>query len=341
MTDESFPESVPNLVETLVAIYRVENQEKLVELLGHAAIDVELANFDNWNGGTYTWRLMVMVPVETYAVLGKRREQAEKDILSKLEYFGKQHENQHFGEVSILPAPPGSSPVRATAHPSDPRLQEIWTPRRFRLFLSHLSTEKKKVAAFKEKLGLCGISAFVAHEDIEPSTVWQERIELALRSMDALGAILTDGFHRSPWTDQEVGWALGRAVPVLSVRCGLSPYGLFGKYQAIPGSLDEPAKLAVAFAQTLLKHEQTRAAMRRSLFSSFVESDSYLMTQALNRMIQNLPDISTEERKMLLAACKENKNVSEAYYITGAVYKKLGLPYPVEQPAEDATDIPF
>jgi hypothetical protein len=47
-----------------------------------------------------------------------------------------------------------------------------------------------------------GVSAFVAHENIEP-TKWQDEIEKALLSMNALAAILMPGFHESKWTDQE------------------------------------------------------------------------------------------------------------------------------------------
>jgi len=36
--------------------------------------------------------------------------------------------------------------------------------------------------------------------------------------MDVLVAILTTGFRESHWTNQEIGVAIGRGVPVISVR---------------------------------------------------------------------------------------------------------------------------
>ena len=43
------------------------------------------------------------------------------------------------------------------------------------------------------------------------------------------------GFPKSRWTDQEVGWALGRDVHVLPVRRGIDPYGFLGEVQGIQG----------------------------------------------------------------------------------------------------------
>ena len=58
-------------------------------------------------------------------------------------------------------------------------------------------------------------------------------IEKALFSMHALLPLLTDGFHDSNWTDQEIGIAVGRGVPVISVKLGTDPYGFIAKYQAV------------------------------------------------------------------------------------------------------------
>jgi len=89
---------------------------------------------------------------------------------------------------------------------------------------------KKETAALKERLQLLGVSCFVAHEDIHPGHEWQDEIENALASMDGFAALLTEGFHDSAWTDQEVGYALARGVPMIAVRLGRDPYGFIGKF---------------------------------------------------------------------------------------------------------------
>ena len=100
-----------------------------------------------------------------------------------------------------------------------------------------------------KELAYRGIAGFVAHEDIEPSLEWQAEIELGLRSMHALAAILTPEFHASNWTDQEVGCTGARQS--WCCRCNMaSPYGFRGKFQALKGNFktggtaDDPARAA-------------------------------------------------------------------------------------------------
>lgn len=103
----------------------------------------------------------------------------------------------------------------------------------FRLFISHKDDNKKFANELKKALEVFGISSFVAHEDIEPSTEWQNEIEKALFSMDSLLALLSTGFSASVWTNQEVGVAFGRGIFILSVKAGEDPKGFVGKFQAL------------------------------------------------------------------------------------------------------------
>ena len=88
----------------------------------------------------------------------------------------------------------------------------------------------------KDGLKLYGISGFVAHVDIESSKQWQDEIEKALHTMDALTAILMEGFKESNWCDQEIGFAVGKDVLIIPIKKELNPYGFIGKYQAIQGN---------------------------------------------------------------------------------------------------------
>ena len=117
-------------------------------------------------------------------------------------------------------------------------LENLWGTGSIRAFISHVSEDKKVAYDLKKALGTYGIAAFVAHDDIEPMREWGNEIVRALDSMDLLVALLTPTFSNSNWTDQEVGFALGRKVPALPVRYGKDPYGLLNKYQAIPDGSD-------------------------------------------------------------------------------------------------------
>jgi len=86
-----------------------------------------------------------------------------------------------------------------------------------------LSAFKKTTGQLQTALRSYGVSAFVAHVDIEPTREWMSEIEAGLHSMDALVAILMPGFKESNWTDQEVGVAVGRGVLVIRSCVGLNP----------------------------------------------------------------------------------------------------------------------
>jgi hypothetical protein len=72
---------------------------------------------------------------------------------------------------------------------------------------------------------------------IEPSRVWQDEIEYALNTCDVLVGLLHPGFSKSIWTQQEIGWALGRGIPTLMVRLGEDPTGFSGNFQGSAGSI--------------------------------------------------------------------------------------------------------
>jgi TIR domain len=91
-----------------------------------------------------------------------------------------------------------------------------------------------KATRLKDCLEPYGISGFVAHEDIHPTLEWQAEIERALYVMDAFIAIHTQGFSASIWTQQEIGFAVGRGVKIISLKMGEDPTGFISKRQALP-----------------------------------------------------------------------------------------------------------
>ena len=88
--------------------------------------------------------------------------------------------------------------------------------------------------ALGEKLEVLGISSFVAHETITPTTKWKDEIHKGLETMDACIAFLTNDFYESEWTNQELGYALSRQVPVFLYSVdGTDPKGFHFDIQAI------------------------------------------------------------------------------------------------------------
>lgn len=143
----------------------------------------------------------------------------------------------------------------------------------FRLFISHISADKLIATRLKDALGAYHIGGFVAHEDIHPTLAWQDEIERGLRTMDAMVAVHTKGFSASFWTQQEIGFALGRGVKVISFKFGEDPTGFISKHQALPRlqrSADEIAaeidKLLAADPRTADRLKEAKPA---NSFSDF------------------------------------------------------------------------
>lgn len=131
----------------------------------------------------------------------------------------------------------------------------------FRLFISHLAAEKLKAKRLKETLAPYHISGFVAHEDITPTLDWQKEIEKALFTMDAMVTLHTAGFSQSIWTQQEIGFALGRRIKVISLRIGEDPKGFISKDQALLRRGRDATGLSEEIASILTSDASTKARM--------------------------------------------------------------------------------
>lgn len=188
----------------------------------------------------------------------------------------------------------------------------IWTAGAFRLFISHTSTHKRAATALKEYLRIYGVCGFVAHEDIEINREWQVEIESALASAHALVALLTEDFHASQWTDQEIGWALGRGLRVLSVTMGAVPYGFSAKWQGFgPREIGDETKMEVIgelVLNTLLRDNPSRVS--RSMARALITARSFKEASALLKRVRIAPHADAEMIQSVETAFTENSQCS-------------------------------
>lgn len=110
---------------------------------------------------------------------------------------------------------------------------------KLKAFLSYSRLDKKLAGHIKHALKECGIEAFLAHEDVEPSVEWVEEIKTELETCNIFLPILTNNFHNSDWTDQETGIAFTRDKLIIPLKVKKDPYGFISKIQAF--SLDPNA----------------------------------------------------------------------------------------------------
>jgi nucleoside 2-deoxyribosyltransferase len=200
--------------------------------------------------------------------------------------------------------------VDARADGIDP---PFWRKGMFRLFLSHLAAHRSSAAQLQEAALQFGISCFVAHNDIEPTQEWQTQIETALATCDAVVALLHPNFHKSNWTDQELGFGMGRGVPVIAIRLGEDPYGFIGRFQAFNGQRKSALTLAKEVFDSFRKSKQTQKRMGEVLIGLFEESGSFATAKTRVGYLEELTTWDKSYISRIRAAVKNNSQISGSW----------------------------
>ena len=326
-------------VRTLFEDFDSELSKYLVE----ANIDEVWLSHDNWNGGIDTYNIILTVPTELFKSLKRRNviEQAEAE-LDKCYADAMRGEGESLQIASVVIRPSTADVSQLGINYND----RMWKPGYFRLFLSHLSECKKSASNLKECLQNYGIDGFVAHEDITPSKEWEQEIEAALFSLDALCAIVVPGFEKSNWCDQEVGIALGRKKMVFSIKKGKNPYGFFGKYQALSNQ-ESANDMAKELAKAICVNEFTRGEYFTKLVNLVLNATSETTALKFIHVLSKAVYLDKQYISLLHDNFANNqtimkKNVLEA---VNPLFQKYGLSElqiakPFNNQVEDM-DLPF
>jgi len=324
------PKNIEHYLSALSKICANDGQKEIQKIIVNSHIRIhEEWSFDNWNGGTYGHALYLVLPEPIYLSVVKQKTELQNEIRDKLnalhniqnEFIGQVFLEMEIAEDDDWRKESGLLLIRKRSISPD-TIKRIWENDGYKVFLSHKADLKKDAAILKEKLKKYGISCFVAHKDIHPTQEWQKEIENALFSMDSLLALLSDKFHDSFWTDQEVGFAFGRAVPIISLKLGLDPYGFIGKFQALSCSWENAPQEIV---KILIKHELMINAFIKAIQNCQNFDDGNLLAEIL----PSLDNLSTQQVNDLVIAFNTNGQVNESYGFNGKnpSYYGKGLAY--------------
>ncbi len=176
----------------------------------------------------------------------------------------------------------------------------FWSKGMLRLFITHLSSHREYAAQLKNEVQNYGISWFVAHI-----------------------ALLHPDFHKSSWTDQEIGFAMGRGVPVCSVRFGDDPYGFISRFQAFNGKSKKAAILARELFDAYRKNKQTQARMADAIVSTFVDSWSFAQAKEFIGHLEELQVWDPSYAKRLHSAVKNNHQVAQSFGVPDRVERLI------------------
>ena len=194
-----------------------------------------------------------------------------------------------------------------------------WEEGAFRLFISHTHAHMAFASALRRALEEVGICAFVAHDRIEPTKQWEDELEAALRTCDALVAVLSPDFVDSRWCDQEVGYCMARGVLIVPLGLGADPHGFIGKYQCMSAREDEDADdVAGRLFDLLVQHEKTAERMipviARKIVDSYAESHSFDNARENFDRLQKIPKEfwTPELAEIVERASEENSQIAFA-----------------------------
>lgn len=189
---------------------------------------------------------------------------------------------------------------------------KVWKDGYFKLFISHISSDKEAISKVKGNLIDFGVDAFVAHQDIEPTKEWITEIEIALDSCDALAAFLTSNYHKSLWTDQEVGYCIKRRILIIPVRLGMDPYGFMGKYQELTATYKTSEQISKEMFMILLTHDLTAARMAPCVVQLFENSSSFAESKKISGYLKKIKHWSPELLGRIEDAVKKNSQIKDS-----------------------------
>ncbi len=319
MSKFELPKNIDRHLAALSKLYAQEGKRQLEELIVNAQTRIhEEWSSDNWNGGTYGHALYLVLPETLFLSSVKQKNDIQTQIREDLnkvhnvqnEFIEEVFLEMEIGEDHEWRKDSGLLMVgKRTVAPD--ATKRIWGDEGFRVFLSHKSEVKKETAELKERLLLFGISCFVAHEDIHPTKAWQDEIENALATMDGFVALMTPDFHNSDWTDQEVGFAFARGVPIISVRLGKDPYGFIGKFQGLSSTWLMAAEDII---RILIKNDRMISAYVQALRKCPSWGDGNTIGKAL----PGIEALTSQQIDELIAAYNETRELRGSFAFNGS-----------------------
>lgn len=321
----------------------VKDDQILEKIFVLSRVSSEWSNHDNWDGGIDFYIVNIKVPVNIYKqiTIDSREQELENTILQAFRVSMRDASNLDVQNVRIIPYKEDNDDNVISEN-----VVKSWAPGYFRMFISHVSSHKQSAANLKLALSEYGISGFVAHEDIEPTTEWQEEIIAALRTMDALCAILTDDFNRSKWCDQEVGFGLGRNVLCIPIKHGIDPYGILGKYQGAKAAYDA-RDVAKQIFKLLCSNEKTHEkyiSVLSNLFLGASTKDIALKWLGVLKQVETLTEVDVNYIRTHISDSFEPIKSSKVLDEVNGFFKNFGVEEYVSGSATsdiDFTDLPF
>ena len=331
MAEYDLPRRLSTYRLRLHAHYTIRGDKLLRDLIGSSyAYVVEETSYDNWNGGTNGHDVLLFLPMEELSKMNINDiDDVTRQLSEDLNKLSTSVENEFFAKIHLELFDENdencqrAKPLQSRPEP-DPDSLSIWKQGMVRLFISHCDGHKEKANELAEALEPYGISSFVAHDSIEPMTIWQTEILKGLETMEIMLVFVTDDVQKSIWTNQEIGFALGRNVPIVSLKLqGQDPSGFIGKQQALKCSYNDVAAAAPRIYRLLAEKLGNGERLQTSLIRAFLSSPDFSEAKRrFERMKDVVSKLSDAELADIVAGFRENDQLYNATHLISK-YQRL------------------
>jgi hypothetical protein len=179
------------------------------------------------------------------------------------------------------------------------------------VFISYSTQDKAAAGAVKHAITSAGFECFLAHEDLQVSEEWKERILEELERCQLLIVLLSKNYRSSNWGSQEIGVIVGRKnVPIVPLSLDDTlPYGFLAHIQ---GKKVPPTGIELSTILEPLARKHPRIAIPALIqrvhdASSFRSADA-----ALGPLVPIYDKLTNEEINALADASINNGQVWDA-----------------------------
>lgn len=194
-----------------------------------------------------------------------------------------------------------------------------------RIFLSHSTKDLNIVRFIKSDLESYGMDVFVAHEDIKPSSEWENAILQNLNSTDIFIPVITENYYDSSWTDQESGIAFSKSKLIIPVSInGYLPRGFLNRFQALRfknDSLENAEKSCTVIFETIKNRNELASAVLDSVISTLPKIHSFDQAGYKFRILSSFNEYSQEQINALIYFSINNSQI----YGSGTARGNLNL----------------
>ena len=214
----TIPDDIEGILRTVAQVYAMQGNRREVAILARSKAEVEQTDYDNWNGGTYGYRLILRIPAAHYAQIESEREKIEKDILERMEPLLQGFSNASINSVLITLEIENDANWRKNANRW---LEKVGTgsiktrvnSSKFDVFISH-ATEDKETLVRPLALALAqhGFKVWYDEFELKLGDSLSKSIDHGLVSSAYGIVVLSKAFFSKNWPQYELEGLIARQM---------------------------------------------------------------------------------------------------------------------------------